>query len=342
MKPTLVKYFTRHIVGNVFLVWVALACLLVFFEFLREAGNHPLSLAFVYALLKTPFSAMETLPFACVIGATLAMRRLVASGEMAAWRTIGLSPESIILCGSAAAVCFMIFYLLISETLLPAAADLTRSLKNESRLVHGLWLRDDGDFIRVRRVRLDGVMEDIVIYHTDNGILRAVTRAQNAEYADGGWRLHEARTTDVGDGESAVRYVREQAWGLSMQPISFSAFLQKSRDMSIATVIAAINELADVGQQNNELRQTLWRRCLTLPAIFLLVAASIWFINVRRRRFATTAPPLIAVLVGGVYFIFREIAVQSAAAADTLLPLPLPLVLLAAFVAVGARLQRTR
>ncbi|MCH9758656.1 MAG: LptF/LptG family permease, partial [Proteobacteria bacterium] len=96
MKPTLSLYFFRRIISTVSLLWLALWALLLFFDLLRNADNDGFLNTFIMALLQSPQSAMETLPFACAIGSTLAIRRMVRDGEMAALRTAGLSPVVIV------------------------------------------------------------------------------------------------------------------------------------------------------------------------------------------------------------------------------------------------------
>ena len=64
-------YLARRVGATLALVWLALGTLVGVFEFLEEAGGRAPGESAVLALLGLPRLLMETLPFACAIGAAV-------------------------------------------------------------------------------------------------------------------------------------------------------------------------------------------------------------------------------------------------------------------------------
>ena len=111
-------YLARRVGGALALVWLALGTLLGIFEFLEEAGGRSPGESAALALLGLPRLLMETLPFACAIGAAVAAALLERRREIPAMRAAGLSPANLAaLCG-ASALPFCAAFLVLSEAAL--------------------------------------------------------------------------------------------------------------------------------------------------------------------------------------------------------------------------------
>ena len=338
MKPTLSLYFFRRIISTVSLLWLALWALLLFFDLLRNADNDGFLNTFIMALLQSPQSAMETLPFACAIGSTLAIRRMVRDGEMAALRTAGLSPVVIVTLQLIAALPFLAAYILFSEILLPGGANLAQAIENKSNTVHGLWLAEGDDYIHIQKLENNNVMLSVAIYHTENATLKGITRAARADFKNDSWRLHDVVHLGNDNGALSEQRQQQQAWALSLRPSSFSAVSANPREMAVYDAMRAAADLAAAGQHNSTLQKVIWRRWLTLPAILLLVVFAVGFISAGRRgRYAVSLPVLAAAAVTGIYFIARDIAIQTAEISDTPLLLLLPPLAFIAYLIYSVR-----
>lgn len=326
MSGILARLFFRRIAGAIGLAWCAMWSLLLLFEALRggEGGGGAALLA---AVLKSPLFAMETLPFACAIGAALAMRRMVADNEMPALRAAGLSPARIVAFHVLAALPFVGGYAFLSESLLPVGAEWARAAEQQggggSRDV---WLVEGESFVHVGRVDEGGVMLSVVIYEAQNGRLTGVRRARHAAYDGGEWRLYHVEEVAVAEGlrrEEAA----EEGWGLALSPDVFARLGARPREMAWREAWRVNRELRAVGQVNLELDKTIWRRALALPALPLLAALGVCFLGVGRRgRYSVSVPVLVAAGLAGVYFVARDIAIQVAVLVGGAWPLALPLV----------------
>lgn len=334
MRPVLWKYFFRRNAQAAGVVWLAATLILVLFEMLRRADDEGALAALLLALLRAPAFALDGLPFACALGAALAVCGMVSAGEMPVLRAAGLSATAAAGYNAAAMLLFAAAGLFIGEFLLPAGASAAAALKNDARAAGAMWLKDGGDYIRVGKLRLDGGMENIVIYHTQSAALLSVTSADSADYVDGAWNLNNIRPSAPADadggGGAAVR-----RWALPVRPSSFETFFKKPRDMSMSALFAAAEELTAAGQDARPLWGNLWRRWEALLALPLLAAAAVWVLDGGRRRYLTPLAALAAALLAGLYYFGSEIAIQTALVADFSLLLLLPPLALAAVVGGG-------
>ena len=337
MKPTLFRFFFRRVATATLLTWLGLVGLLALFDMLNLAADYPFLRALALMLFRSPEFAIETLPFACAFGATISVYKMVNDNEMAVLRNAGLSPFSIIKLNSAAVAIFLCFYVFISELILPAGAAAERVLSNDLRSLHGLWLRDGENYAHVDRLFPDGRMESIVIYGSRAGRLREILTARRARFTDDRWMLKGVETFTNQDGQLLRRYDEERPWdSLALRPSTFSAFSQKPRKLSTHEAWRLASELSSAGQNDKSVRGIIWQRLLTLPAICLLAAGSVWFVGSRRQHSIFLSLSVALLMSGGFYFI-RNISVQAALLADAPYLLPLPLLLLAVWVALGAR-----
>lgn len=338
MKPVLLLYFVRRIASMVMLIWLSLVLLLILLELLRGNGETMTDIL-LSVLLKSPRLAMEILPFACALGSAIAMRRMVGEGAMPVLRTSGLSPTAIVGFQLAAALPFFLAYIALSEVLLPGGADAARVLENRSSAIHGLWLKDGSNFIRAQAVTTAGTMQSVVIYHTDGDQLTGITRAREASYHEERWQLQGIEQLDNQSGRLTRRTQTRLNWQLPIKPSSFNAFTKRPRDMSVWEATQAALELSSSGQYHHDLYKSIWRRWLTLPALFLLVALGVCFIGSgnRQQRYAMSLPVLWALLCCSGYMIASDLFIQTAALSDTPLLLILPPLALVGYIAYSIR-----
>ena len=339
MPITLIRLFARRVISTTLLVWLVFIALLTLLEMLRQAGDNLFGEAALFAFLRAPFHAAETLLFACLIGSAVAMQRMASSNEMVGLRATGLSPWQILAHLSLIAVVFAAAHLIIGETLLSRSADLTRGLKNESLSADNLWLRNGDDFIHINHLRPDGVLEDVTIYRFGgDDDLQTMLFAARAEFDNNRWHLRDIITVN----ERERRHFAKDSYPLPLLPESFSAFTRLPRDMSLAQAARAHRQLARAGQRDPALLQTIWQRLLIPPSLILLVAMGIWFIGRRPPQSGAAIPALITALAGGVYYLAVKITAQTAATESAPALLILPPLILAAIILKGARAARYR
>lgn len=333
MPQVLFKLFFRTLSWHIGLVWLVLVLLVTSLDLIRIAAGRAFAESLLLAVLKAPHHATEILPFACIIGATLAIQRMAANNSMVALRTTGLSPLQIVGFTSCTAIIFAAAYLLISETLLAPSEQLARYVKKESRSSENAWLRNGEDFVRIGQIRPDGVLVSLTVYDLHGLKLnRVITAAQAHAIDEEQWRLSGV----VQDGQPVASVL----YPLPLPAAALDAFKKSSRPMALHDAVKTHRQLAEVGRVNHELGLVIWQHILLPPSLIGLAAASIWFVG--RQRRAASLPVLLAALIGGIYYIGLKITVQIGVTQDLYFLLCLPLLLLAATVYQGIRYSQLR
>ena len=310
-------YLARRVGKAAGLVWLALGTLVGVFEFLEESGNRPLSSAATLALLGLPRLLLETLPFACAIGAAVAMALMERRREIPAMRAAGLSPGKLsALCGLAAAP-FCFAFLILSEAALSPGESFARDLKSPAGAARAaardLWVRDGGDYARVGTVSEGGGrLSDVAVYRAEGDELRTVLAAAFAEFSagegegegEGEWILREGWEMRLGSGGAAWSRFGERVWETRLAPAALSALTVRPREMSFGELRRAVSETRGTGQNSADFSAEFWGRLAALLALPFLSACGIFFLGRGSGfggRHAETAALLGALLACGFY-----------------------------------------
>ena len=303
-------YLARRVGGALALVWLALGTLLGIFEFLEEAGGRSPGESAALALLGLPRLLMETLPFACAIGAAVAAALLERRREIPAMRAAGLSPAKLAaLCG-AAALPFCAAFLVLSEAALSPGESVARSLKNPAGAAQAaardLWVRDGADYARIGAVGRDGDrLADVAVYRARGNQLDSVLAAKSAEFADGEWILRAGWRVTLGAEKVGRAEFSTRTWQTRLSPSALSALTVRPREMSLAELRRAVAEADGTGQNSADFSAEFWGRLAALLALPLLAACGVFFLGrgggPRGGRHAETAALLGALLAGGFF-----------------------------------------
>lgn len=204
----------RYLRGQLLLsslgVWIALAGLLQVLDLL-EATNEILSrkqgMAGVgwYALLRAPTILMQALPLAALVGAVFAFSSLARANEIMAMRALGLPFRRVLAIMLPTVALVALTQLLLAELAVPAAQKTLTAwwaqlppASEEDPDIEPLWLRTDGDLLRVETVYPDGRrMDHLRLYSRDaEGRLTRRVVAASATYSNRQWTLSEVVETD--------------------------------------------------------------------------------------------------------------------------------------------------
>ena len=340
-------YLTRRVGGTLALVWLALGTLVGVFEFLEEAGGRPPGESAALALLGLPRLLMETLPFACAIGAAVSAALLERRREIPAMLAAGLSPGKLAALWGAAALPFCAAFLILSEAALSPGEGRARDLKNPAGAAQAaardLWVRDGADYARIGAVSENGDrLSDVAVYRAREDELRAVLFARTAVFAEGEWILREGWEVIVESEKTAREAFAERVWRTRLSPQALSALTVRPREMSLAELRRAVLEAEGTGQNSGDFSAEFWGRLAALLALPLLSACGIFFLGrgggrgERGGRPAETAALLGALLACG-FFAAMTAAERLSAAGDFSLLALLPTMVLAFGVWLWAR-----
>ena len=305
-------YLARRVGKAAGLVWLALGTLVGVFEFLEESGNRPLAAAAGLALLGLPRLLLETLPFACAIGAAVAMALMERRREIPAMRAAGLSPGRLsALCGLSAAP-FCLAFLILSEAGVSPGESLARYLKSPAgaaRSARDLWVRDGSDYARIGTVSEGGGrLWDVSVYRAKGEDLRGVLAARFAEFSEGegegAWVLRDGWEMRLGAEAAEWERFEERVWRTRLVPAALSALTVRPREMSFGELRRAVSETRGTGQNSADFSAEFWGRLGVLLALPFLSACGVFFLGRGSGfggRHAETAALLGALLACGFY-----------------------------------------
>ena len=326
--PVLLWYFMRRVGGVIGGLWLALTALVVALEMLADLGGDPFAESLLLALLQGPRLALETLPFACAIGAAFFLQRMTETGELQAMRSAGLSLARTAALTAAGGALFSAAALAVGETLLEPGESLTRALKNAPTARGNVWLHRGGVFFHARSLDENGAMRDVSVYQMADGGLKIITAA-SARLQDGSWRLADGEESHLSAEGVRRELFAEQTrdWPLSVSALQ--ALTRRPQAMSMRMLAQAAENDAP------RYASALWRRAMAALALPLLAACAVCCIGGAHRR-AAAAVLMSVALVGGYYF-----AAAICSQLSLLLRIPalaaLPLILLFAVLFAGVQ-----
>ena len=334
--PVLTAYFLRRIGGAIALLWLALTLLIATLQLIAGWDDRAFAAAALLALLQMPRLAIETLPFACAIGAAASLQRMQENRELQTMWSAGLSLAHTALFLAGGGVLYAVATVVAGEILLEPSASLARAVKNEPAAKGNVWLHHQGVFLHAQTIAPDGTMHDVAIYEPNKNSLRLLT-AKTAAQNDDIWRLTDGQESELHATDIKTREFAVREWHFPVPVAALRAIVRRPREMSMRTLSAAADGLQH-GGGGERFAVAWWRRLTMIVALPMLAACAICGIGMRRK---ITVAVLFATGVVGVYYFSTAVFSQLA----LLLNLPpfaaVPLLLLSAAIAAGIQRRFT-
>lgn len=335
--PTLGFYFARRFlfaIGGVFVTVVVMIYMLDLVELMRRAGEGRGAtvgrLAYL-ALLRTPATAEQVLPFGVLFGSLATFINLSRKLELVVARAAGISAWQFVAPALAVALALGLTASLIYNPLSAEMKDRSAAVENEvfgrdgqTGNRNGIWLRQrsiDGEAILraealvESEMRLTGVTA--FVFDTEQRLLERI-EAPSARLMRGVWRFENARIVTPGlEPQTAETYLL--ATSLSAEEVIGA--LGPTQSASFWLLPDLIRRLDLAGLDTTRYRliyQTLLARPLLLMAM-VMVAASV---SLRFLRSGGVAQMVLGgVAAGFVLYVATEVARDLGAAGVVSAPL---------------------
>ena len=308
----LARYLTSQVLATSGLVLLGLLLLFTFFDVVDEIGSvgrnsYGLGKAVVVVLLKVPGHLYEIMPVAALIGALLALSRLVGNSEFAVMRVSGLSTWRVAGYFGMIGVMLALLSLLLGEYIAPwseQAAQRYKLLATHSVVAQqfrsGLWVKDGSSFINVREVMPDNTLRRIEIYgFSDDGKLGWIRAAEEAIWqSDQTWDLRQVMETQFSD--DGIRAVRapSQRWQSVLTPDILSVLLIAPEKMSARTLWRYVAHLKENGQKATRYELALWTKFISPFVIPIMMLIAMPFALQGQRSGGTGGKIFIGILAG--------------------------------------------
>lgn len=321
MMPTIFdRYLARHILQSTLLVMSVLVALFLFLSFVDVLGDvgkasFTLADALRYVALSLPEQLYQLLPMAALLGTTLGLAGLAAESELTAFRAAGVSPLRMVGAVLRIGVLFMVFAVLLGETVVPVTSQLAEQgratalqLKIKQQKQSGLWLRDGGSFVQIGEVLPDLSLLRVNLYEFDaEQRLTQHTFAESAVYADKRWALRKVRQT-VFEKERArsLRYA-DGTWTSSLTPEIFSLFAVGPNSLSLPQLYRYQQHLANNQQDNSPYLLAFWQKLSGPFSIMVMMALAVPFVFASSRAGGVGLRLLAGIGLGLAFFVVSRI-----------------------------------
>ena len=345
------RYIGSCVIWGSGLALMVFVGLLSFTEFLDDLnsvgkGNYTVWRAIEYMLLTLPRNMYELFPMAALVGSLLGLGLLSTNRELMVIRAAGVSIGRIILSVMKTGALLMVFALLVGEVIAPFCESLgkeRRSLALSDQITlragEGLWIRDGTSFINIREVLPEDQMADIFIYEFDEGQeLRATTYAANAFYEEDVWRLEGIKQSLIGVDAVEKRHIDQAAWDSVFEPDLVDVITVKPESLSAIGLLRYLDYLRENGLSTVRYELALWGKVMSPLATGVMIFLAVPLVLGRLRDVGVGQRILVGILVGIVYHVTQQTAVQmgivygltpfASAAAPTLFFLGVGIVLL--------------
>ena len=202
------RYIARHILFMMLVVSIAFIAISFFIALANQfhdvgKGSYTLIHAMWYVLLKIPHDFYQTFPVVGLIACLLALGVLANHSELTVMRAAGVSVQQslgivlLVVVGLTVVITFFGEY--YAPKMLLYAERMRTLDKNHGQAVatqHGIWLRDQNDFIHIGRVTKHGELSDITRFSFDETHhLQAMVWAESATYHQSNWVLKNVQSS---------------------------------------------------------------------------------------------------------------------------------------------------
>lgn len=264
-----------------------------------------------YAVLRLPRLVEQTAPLSVLAGALFAFAKLARDSEVVAMRSVGISAYRLTLMAVPAVALIMILQLAVSSTIAPRADEMLNDWWRSTTPVAEAELPGPrtfrlGDQIVTATPGGPGGrrLEDLSIYQRDQeGRLIEVIRADAATYADGEWRLSEARFRSITPEGVQTGTASEITWTPRLEPADVEAIFsdQPATPDAISAALQGGPAVRAPAYYETRLHRTWAAPAVSL--VMLLLAAPTALGNFRSGQGATL---LVACLGGGLLFLVLD------------------------------------
>lgn len=285
----LAEYVVGRLLGAYLIAALAIGALLWLMEILQfleegvaDAGG--LVRIALGTLQIVPEGLIDLLPVITVLATAAAMGGLQARSELTVMRAAGVSiwrmTAIALIPGLMVAIVALAALQWVTPLIQQGPERLIGAPLGENGLwhpAHGLWVRQDDEFLNVQDLRLGRIPTGINLYRfSSDGALEEHLEADSATIqADGVWQLEQVRHRDFRpEAEEEMRRVEALAWESFIPARQLELLLSPPASLPLTDLWQYIDGLKARGQEFAEIEMVLWRRlALPLACLGMVLAA---------------------------------------------------------------------
>jgi len=310
------KYLIGTVLRSLLITLSFLMMLLLFVSLVDELddvgkGLYQMSDAFIVSFARLPRFAYESFPLATLVGTLFGLGSLANNSELVAMRAAGFSIRSLNVALFKLGVIVFVAVVLVGEVISPVTGQFMREYRNEKQKEHvtlktkyGFWAKDDNAYINIRKILPGGRLEDIYIYEfSEEGDLYLASYADSATYNNDSWLLKNIKQTEILQGRTVYRHLKQATWNSILDPDVLSVILVKPSLLPVWELYQYINYIEENGQSGIDYLVAFWSKIASPFACMMMIFLAVPFVLQDTRSVSNNH----RVLIGGglgVVFVF--------------------------------------
>jgi lipopolysaccharide export system permease protein len=307
-------YIARHIwaaVAIVLLVILGLDVMIALGSELEALDNGAsFKQVLTYIAFTVPTKVYEFMPLTVLVGCLVGLGTLANNSELTVMRAAGISLRRIVWSVMQAVAVFVVASALLGEFVAPVSqkmAEIERSQYKGVASTQGFWLREGNDYVFVRSVRADGVLQGVSRYRfTDHDWQQTLT-AEQGIYADQQWTLQRLQKVWLEDQAIIQQEQETMAWPVSLKPHLLSILSIDPEDLAIDDLVQYGQYLDQSGLESVLYELAFWKKILQPLATLTLVFVAISFVFGSTRSVTLGQRVLVGIIVGLAFNYAQEV-----------------------------------
>ncbi len=311
---------TQSVLGVV-LVLVVLLAMVGFADEMDKIGqaNYTIGIAAIYTLLYLPMQIYQLFPLSVLLGTMMGLGLLANHGELVVVRTSGVSILRIIGSVMKAMGPLIVLVIIIGEVVAPPAYQYAvharvkaMAAKISLNTDYGLWARDGGMFIHVRRVENDGRLIGIQVYNFDKNMQKMdfVLSAESGVFDGQKWLLSKVRKGLIEKDRVVLKAFPELKWQTLLDPDLITIVSVKPAELSSFKLWNYIQYLKDNDLEYAQYELAFYNRLLMPLSIIAMVLIAVPFVFVSPRHSSIGQKVVTGFLIGIIFYIANRLIGQ--------------------------------
>ncbi|MDC9720191.1 MAG: LPS export ABC transporter permease LptG [Gammaproteobacteria bacterium] len=306
-------YIARHIWASVAIVLLVILGLDLMTALGSELDALDQGASFkqvlTYIALTIPRRVYEFMPLTVLVGCLVGLGALANNSELTVMRAAGVSLRRIVWSVMQAVSIFVIAAAIVGEFVAPVSqkmAEIEQAQYKGVSSAKGFWLRDD-DYIFVRAVRSDGVLQEVSRYRFEDHDWQQTLVAKQGVYKDQQWSLQGAQKVWPEHQNIMQENLEHLSWPVSLQPHLLSILSMDPQHLAIEDLVQYSQYLNRSGLEAEPYKLAFWKKILQPLATFSLVFVAISFVFGSTRSVTLGQRVLVGVMVGLAFNYAQEV-----------------------------------
>lgn len=318
------NYIGKQIILMILIVAVALLGVDLFFYLVNELkivgnGNYHLSTAFAFVALTIPRKLYIMFPWSALLGTLLALGQLAKSSELVVMRAAAVSIHKIAWATIRAILFLSVIFFVFGEVVSPVFEGMAQqkkiralSLGQAIQTDHGIWVRNNNEFIHIKQVLANGDLQQVIRYKFNTNLeLQEVMHAVTARQTTEGWLLKQINCTQFTK-ENTTKITQTELFlptllNREILEVSSVKHLERLSLRHLKRVIKQ-RKAHELNVQNYEI--AFWSKIFQPFSVLVMVYLVIPFVFGPLRSSSVGLRLLVGIIVGFGFHVINAIAAQ--------------------------------